>query len=277
MATIDHRSDVFSLGSCLYEMLTRIPPFTATNEMDLLIKVRDAKYRPIVEIVQNIPPEIEGIADRCLQRSRAHRFQTAQDAGDTLRTFLKGFMPGYSRSHLGRYVRKLFSAEIERELRMLEEYVLSEEVDDDVGENLIGDVLGPGAEFVGFSPRPTGDTTKFPRSETTRRTEHEKPKKLEPEAAPIDVDTNLQTGVQMPPSQSRAPTNRVGGAVVEEERTVQGLNVHDAKTLILDLDRPAVQKQARSESADDRLPPDYDPNVHNEPTLILDTRRRRKQ
>ena len=58
---LDHRSDVFSLGSCLYEMLTRIPPFTATNEMDLLIKVRDAKYRPVSELQPGIPPELEAI------------------------------------------------------------------------------------------------------------------------------------------------------------------------------------------------------------------------
>jgi len=52
---LDHRSDVFSLGSCLYEMLTRIPPFTASNEMDLLIKVRDAKYRPVSELTPGLP------------------------------------------------------------------------------------------------------------------------------------------------------------------------------------------------------------------------------
>ena len=75
---LDHRSDVFSLGSCLYEMLTRIPPFTATNEMDLLIKVRDAKYRPISELQPGIPPELEAITDKCLTRSRANRYQTAR-------------------------------------------------------------------------------------------------------------------------------------------------------------------------------------------------------
>ena len=106
---LDHRSDVFSLGTCLYEMLTRIPPFTATNEMDLLIKVRDAKYRPISELQPGIPPELEAITDKCLTRSRANRYQTAAEAEGDLRAFLRKFMPNYSRSHLGRFIRKMFA------------------------------------------------------------------------------------------------------------------------------------------------------------------------
>jgi serine/threonine-protein kinase len=152
---LDHRSDVFSLGSCLYEMLTRIPPFTATNEMDLLIKVRDAKYRPIAELVQGIPPELEAICDKCLTRSRANRYQTAAEAEGDLRTFLRKFMPNYSRSHLGRFIRKMFAQEIERELRMLEEFVMDEEVSDDVGESLMVKDEDFEPPEVPFQPKPT--------------------------------------------------------------------------------------------------------------------------
>jgi serine/threonine-protein kinase len=152
---LDHRSDVFSLGSCLYEMLTRIPPFTATNEMDLLIKVRDAKYRPISELQPGIPPELEAICDKCLTRSRANRYQTAAEAEGDLRAFLRKFMPNYSRSHLGRFIRKMFAAEIERELRMLEEFVMADDPSDDVGENLISGADDFDAPAVPFQPKPT--------------------------------------------------------------------------------------------------------------------------
>ena len=152
---LDHRSDVFSLGSCLYEMLTRIPPFTATNEMDLLIKVRDAKFRPISEVAPAVPPELEAIANKCLTRSRANRYQTAAEAEADLRAFLRKYMPNYSRSHLGRFIRKNFAVEIERELRMLEEYVLDAQVSEDVGVNL----MRPDETFeppeVPFQPKPT--------------------------------------------------------------------------------------------------------------------------
>jgi len=152
---LDHRSDVFSLGSCLYEMLTRIPPFTATNEMDLLIKVRDAKYRAIAELQPGVPPELEAICDKCLTRSRANRYQTAAEAEGDLRAFLRKFMPNYSRSHLGRFIRKMFAQEIERELRMLEEYVMTDDVSDDVGESLMvrDDDFEP--PEVPFQPKPT--------------------------------------------------------------------------------------------------------------------------
>jgi eukaryotic-like serine/threonine-protein kinase len=152
---LDHRSDVFSLGSCMYEMLTRIPPFTATNEMDLLIKVRDAKYRPIGELTPGIPPELEAIADKCLTRSRANRYQTAAEAEAELRAFLRKFMPNYSRSHLGRFIRKMFAAEIERELRMLEEYVLDEDVSDDLGESMMSRDEDFEPPEVPFQPKPT--------------------------------------------------------------------------------------------------------------------------
>ncbi|MCW5808257.1 MAG: serine/threonine protein kinase, partial [Deltaproteobacteria bacterium] len=152
---LDHRSDVFSLGSCLYEMLTRIPPFTATNEMDLLIKVRDAKYRPVAELTPGIPNELEQITDRCLTRSRANRYQTAAEAEGDLRAFLRKFMPNYSRSHLGRFIRKMFAQEIERELRMLEEFVMTDEPSDDVGESLMVRDEDFEPPEVPFQPKPT--------------------------------------------------------------------------------------------------------------------------
>jgi serine/threonine-protein kinase len=152
---LDHRSDVFSLGSCLYEMLTRIPPFTATNEMDLLIKVRDAKYRPVSELAPGIPSELERITDKCLTRSRANRYQTAAEAEVDLRAFLRTLMPNYSRSHLGRFIRKSFAQEIERELRMLEEFVVTDDVSDDVGESLMVRDADFEPPEVPFQPKPT--------------------------------------------------------------------------------------------------------------------------
>ena len=205
---LDHRSDIFSLGACMYEMLTRLPPFTATNEMDLLIKVRDAQYRPISEMVPGVPRELEAICDRCLTRSRAHRYQTAEEVAIDLRGFLKRYMPKYSRSHLGRYVRKLFAAEIERELRMLEEYVLSEDVDDDVGENLIGDALGDDSEVQNFTPYPT---------------------QLHEADLAMALDGNAPA--DMAQETHTSPPN--------------DFDIHSAETLILDQNRPGARRASR--------------------------------
>ncbi|NJM91218.1 MAG: hypothetical protein HC863_02930, partial [Myxococcales bacterium] len=95
------------------------------------------------------------IADRCLTRSRANRYQTAAEAESDLRAFLRKYMPAYSRTALGRFVRKMFAPEIERELRMLEEYVIADEVSDDVGENLIASNEDFQPAEVPFQPKPT--------------------------------------------------------------------------------------------------------------------------
>lgn len=237
---LDHRSDIFSLGVCLYEMLTRLPPFTAVNEMDLLIKVRDAKYRPIHALVPEVPQELEAICDRCLSRSRNQRYPDAGELGSALRDFLDRYRPGYSRSHLGRYVRKMFAPEIEKELRQIEEFVLSERVDDDVGENLIAQVLGPQPEYAQFSPHPSqvGDELN-----PTGRSDGGR-------AQSWDADWSGRPagpGVRGPDSGSG------------------GFDIHGAETLILDTSPSADQEEDLSES----LLEEYDEALHNAPTMIL--------
>jgi hypothetical protein len=71
-------------------------------------------------------------------------------------------MPNYSRSHLGRFIRKMFATEIERELRMLEEYVLADAPSDDVGESLMVRDADFEPPEVPFQPKPTSVSVALP-------------------------------------------------------------------------------------------------------------------
>ena len=258
---LDHRSDVFSLGSCLYEMLTRVPPFTATNEMDLLIKVRDAKYRPVSELAPGTPPELEQITDRCLTRSRANRYQTAAEAEGDLRAFLRAYMPTYSRSHLGRFIRKMFAQEIERELRMLEEYVMADDVSEDVGENLMHPDDNYDPPEVPFQPKPTSVSILAAREATSGgQTQggqtHGGPSRGDfssasnfttmPKADRVD-DIHQQHTVILDGARGRnaprrtAPPPPPGRAASRPQPAVRPIyedeDVHSAPTMIIDVDR----------------------------------------
>src|SRR5213075_2447851 len=63
---LDARSDIFSVGAVLYEMLTRVPPFQATSEMDLIFKVREANFRPASEYNPKVPPELDTLITRAM-------------------------------------------------------------------------------------------------------------------------------------------------------------------------------------------------------------------
>ena len=149
---LDHRSDIFSLGSVLYELLTRVPPFTASTEMDLLVKVRDARYTKVRELEPDVPPALEAIVDRALARSRQARYQSADEMSMDLAAFLADHAPGYTSTRLARYIRQAFAREIEKELRVMEEYVVAEPDITALGENLIADVQGPDAPYSKFTP-----------------------------------------------------------------------------------------------------------------------------
>jgi len=81
---IDHRSDLFSLGTVLYAMCTGHPPFRASGTHAVLKRVIDASPRPIREINSEIPDWLCGIIAKLHAKKPEERFQTATEVAELL-------------------------------------------------------------------------------------------------------------------------------------------------------------------------------------------------
>ena len=94
---IDQRSDLFSLGTVMYAMCTGSAPFSGKTLLTLLEAVRGEQHRPIHRSNPNIPPELEELIDRLLEKDPQDRFQTAEEVADILEALLsKVQADGYS-------------------------------------------------------------------------------------------------------------------------------------------------------------------------------------
>lgn len=87
--TVDRRSDVYSLGVLLYEMLTGKPPFEGDSTL-LLHQIQRQEPRPPRSLNAAIPRDLESIGLKCLAKAPDGRYSTAQELADDLRRFLVG-------------------------------------------------------------------------------------------------------------------------------------------------------------------------------------------
>jgi serine/threonine protein kinase len=81
---VDHRSDLFSLGSVLYAMCTGHPPFRASGTHAVLKRVIDASPRPICEINNDTPQWLCAVINRLHAKKPEERFQTANELAELL-------------------------------------------------------------------------------------------------------------------------------------------------------------------------------------------------
>jgi class 3 adenylate cyclase/tetratricopeptide (TPR) repeat protein len=86
---IDGRTDVYSLGVVLYEMLTGRVPFRANEFPELLRQVRDDEPQPPRQLVGDIPPELERACLKALAKRQQDRYTTAADFAEDLRGILQ--------------------------------------------------------------------------------------------------------------------------------------------------------------------------------------------
>ncbi len=81
---VDHRSDLFSLGSTLYAMCTGHAPFRANSAMAVLLRIRDEQPRPVREVNPDIPVWLAGIIEKLHAKAPEHRFQSAAEVAELL-------------------------------------------------------------------------------------------------------------------------------------------------------------------------------------------------
>jgi serine/threonine protein kinase/WD40 repeat protein len=85
---VDHRTDIYSLGATLYELLTLRPPLDGRDRQELLRKLAEEEPAPASRIDRLIPADLETIVMKTLAKNPAERYATARDLGDDLRRFL---------------------------------------------------------------------------------------------------------------------------------------------------------------------------------------------
>ncbi|HSG48030.1 MAG TPA: protein kinase [Longimicrobiales bacterium] len=96
------RSDIYSLGSVLYEMLTGTPPHTGASAQQVIMKIVTEEAGPVTRLRKSVPPNVAAAVAQALEKLPADRFQTAgdfraalHDPGFTGRTILSS--PGAAR------------------------------------------------------------------------------------------------------------------------------------------------------------------------------------
>jgi serine/threonine protein kinase/predicted ATPase len=82
---IDGRTDIYSLGTVLYEMLCGRVPFRASGTRELLRQVREDEPQPPRQLKGDIPPELERACLKALAKKQQDRYTTAADFADDLR------------------------------------------------------------------------------------------------------------------------------------------------------------------------------------------------
>ncbi len=81
----DHRTDIFSLGVLLYELLTGELPFKGGHEAAVMYEIVNVEPAPLSSVKEGIDPELQRIIMKCLEKDRDERYQTVKEVAVDLK------------------------------------------------------------------------------------------------------------------------------------------------------------------------------------------------
>lgn len=106
---MDHRADIFSLGSLMYLAMTGLDPFTGSNREAVMTKIREARVTAVHLIRPDISETLSAILAKAMSRDPDERYQDAADIAQDLRDFLKKSRQRISDADVAAYLRALNS------------------------------------------------------------------------------------------------------------------------------------------------------------------------
>jgi serine/threonine protein kinase len=111
---LDARTDIFSAGIILHEMLTTEKLFRGDTEFALMEKVRKADVPPASNFNRRVTPELDAVVAKALARDVADRYQTAAQLAKDLDAIIEGYR--FDPKELRQFMRQMFRKEYAREL-----------------------------------------------------------------------------------------------------------------------------------------------------------------
>ncbi|MBN2725387.1 MAG: serine/threonine protein kinase [Deltaproteobacteria bacterium] len=117
----DKRSDIFSVGAILYEMLTGMPAFLDKNARNVISRLRSGSYVSPDKIVPDIDPTLCAIINKCLSKNPDDRYETASELSREFEAYMIRTRPGYGKGNVSRLIKGLFINDVKNEIKVFYE------------------------------------------------------------------------------------------------------------------------------------------------------------
>jgi serine/threonine protein kinase len=191
---LDRRSDLFSLGTVLYELTVGRRPFRGENDFQMMEQIVHFDARPPTEIDVEYPTELEAIVLKLLSRDVNARYQNADQLLHDLQEFTQAHRLWASPKAIGKYMRSLFAEKIdawesaEREGVTLAQHVLQTSTSQSHPSGT------PSSAILPLPPAPLPSTGPFPLAEPS--TSHHVIRPALPAPMPVAPTPSLRSSMR---------------------------------------------------------------------------------
>lgn len=120
--SLDSRSDIFSLGIILWELLAKRRLFLADSSMETLRNVRNCQVPDIKAFNPNVPPQVEQILKKSLAKNKEERYKRATDFAQDLHKAIQG-KESFSSYSFEKLAKKIYTNDIIKNRRLLAKYM----------------------------------------------------------------------------------------------------------------------------------------------------------